>query len=56
MVDIVKVGEGLVVGPPELRRNRFLLDSERTGRRISVVEHTIGPRVLAGPLHLHTCP
>jgi mannose-6-phosphate isomerase-like protein (cupin superfamily) len=54
MVDIVRDGEGMVVGSPELRRSRFLLDSDRTDRRISVVEHTIGPHVLAGPLHLHT--
>jgi mannose-6-phosphate isomerase-like protein (cupin superfamily) len=54
MADIVKSGEGLALGSPELRRNRFLLDHDRTARRIAVVEHTIGPNVLAGPLHLHT--
>jgi mannose-6-phosphate isomerase-like protein (cupin superfamily) len=54
MADIVKSGEGLTLGSPELRRNRFLLDHEQTARRIAVVEHTIGPHVLAGPLHLHT--
>ncbi len=31
-----------------------MLDGERTQGRISVVEHTIAPGVLAGPLHLHT--
>jgi mannose-6-phosphate isomerase-like protein (cupin superfamily) len=54
MADIIRHGEGLTLGSPELRRNRFLLDGEQTGRRIAVVEHTIGPNVLAGPLHLHT--
>lgn len=51
---IIRDGEGLTLGSPDLRRNRFLLDADQTERRISVVEHTVGPRVLAGPLHLHT--
>ena len=54
MADIIRNGEGFTLGSPEVRRNRFLLDGEQTGRRITVVEHTIGPHVLAGPLHLHT--
>lgn len=54
MADITTSGGGVTLGSPELRQNRFLLDHEHTDRRLSVVEHTIGPRVLAGPLHLHT--
>lgn len=54
MADIISSGGGLTLGSPDLRRNRFLLDCEQTGGQISVVEHTVGPRILAGPLHLHT--
>ena len=46
--------DGEVAGAPEFRRDRFMVDGDDTGRRLSVVEHTLGPRVLAGPLHFHT--
>jgi mannose-6-phosphate isomerase-like protein (cupin superfamily) len=31
-----------------------MIDGADTGGRLSVVEHTIGPHVLAAPLHRHT--
>jgi len=31
-----------------------MIDSADTGGRLAVVEHVLGPRVLAAPLHLHT--
>lgn len=34
--------------------NRYLLRSERTGGRLSLIEHTIKPRALAAPLHTHS--
>jgi mannose-6-phosphate isomerase-like protein (cupin superfamily) len=34
--------------------NRYLLRSERTGGRVSMIEHTIKPRALAAPLHTHS--
>jgi mannose-6-phosphate isomerase-like protein (cupin superfamily) len=34
--------------------DRYLIDSVDTGGQFSLVEHTLGPRVLAAPLHLHT--
>ncbi|HEV2871123.1 MAG TPA: cupin domain-containing protein, partial [Actinomycetota bacterium] len=46
--------DGEVAGAPEFRRDRFMVDGADTGSRLSVVEHTLGPRVLAGPLHFHT--
>ncbi len=54
MAMVLKSGDGEAYGSPELRRDRFMLDGERTQGRISVVEHTVAPGVLAGPLHLHT--
>jgi mannose-6-phosphate isomerase-like protein (cupin superfamily) len=46
--------DGEVAGAPESRTDRFMLDSKDTGGRLSVVEHTLPPHVLAGPLHYHT--
>ena len=47
-------GDGEVTGAPGFRMDRFMVDGADTGSRLSVVEHTLGPRVLAGPLHFHT--
>lgn len=48
------------LGPDEGRRadfvnlgNRFLIDSADTGGRFALIEHTIRPRKLAAPLHVH---
>jgi mannose-6-phosphate isomerase-like protein (cupin superfamily) len=46
--------DGEVAGSPELRTDRFMIDGADTGGRLSVVEHTVAPHVLAGPLHHHT--
>jgi mannose-6-phosphate isomerase-like protein (cupin superfamily) len=46
--------DGEVAGAPESRTDRFMIDSTDTGGRLSVVEHTLPPHVLAGPLHYHT--
>ncbi|MGW1342246.1 cupin domain-containing protein [Kribbella sp. NPDC002412] len=34
--------------------DRYLIDSVDTGGQFSLVEHTVGPHVLAAPLHMHT--
>jgi mannose-6-phosphate isomerase-like protein (cupin superfamily) len=47
-------GDGEVAGAPESRTDRFMIDSKDTGGRLSVVQHTLPPHVLAGPLHHHT--
>ncbi len=46
--------DGEVAGAPESRTDRFMIDSKDTGGRLSVVEHTLPPHVLAGPLHYHS--
>jgi hypothetical protein len=46
--------DGEVAGAPDFSTDRFMIDGRDTGGRPSVVEHTLGPHVLAGPLHRHT--
>lgn len=45
-------GQGLVLGSPD-STDRFLVDAPETAGRIAIVEHTIAPGVLAGPMHRH---
>jgi mannose-6-phosphate isomerase-like protein (cupin superfamily) len=33
---------------------RFMIDGDEAGERFSLVEHPMGPRALAAPLHRHT--
>jgi mannose-6-phosphate isomerase-like protein (cupin superfamily) len=47
-----KAGE--VSGDSSFRQDRFMIDGADSGGGFSLVEHTLAPRVLAGPLHLHT--
>ena len=46
--------DGEAAGSPDFRRDRFMIDGKDTGGRLSVVEHTVAPHVLAGPMHIHT--
>ena len=46
--------DGEVAEAPEFRTDRFMIDGVDTGARLSVVEHTVAPHVLAGPLHHHS--
>jgi quercetin dioxygenase-like cupin family protein len=50
-----------VVGPRDGRAGflgsigvRFMIDGDEAGERLSLVEHPMGPRALAAPLHRHT--
>jgi mannose-6-phosphate isomerase-like protein (cupin superfamily) len=52
-IRIIGPGEGEIAGPAG-RADRFMIDGADTGGRLSVVEHTLAPHVLAGPLHRHT--
>jgi len=45
--------DGEIAGPAG-RTDRFMIDGADTGGRLAVVEHTLAPHVLAGPLHRHT--
>jgi len=46
--------DGEIAGAPGIRTDRFMIDGDDTAGRLSVVEHTLGPHALAGPLHYHT--
>jgi mannose-6-phosphate isomerase-like protein (cupin superfamily) len=46
--------DGAVAGAPGSRTDRFMINGTLTDGRLSVVEHTVPPHVLAGPLHYHT--
>ena len=36
-----------------LRSDRYMIEARETGGRFSLVEHALGPRVLAAPVHWH---
>jgi quercetin dioxygenase-like cupin family protein len=46
--------DGEIYGSPDTAADRFMINGSETGGRFALVEHTLGPRVLAAPLHLHT--
>lgn len=46
--------DGEVAGAPDFRTDRFMIDGKDAHGRLAVVEHTVAPHVLAGPMHLHT--
>lgn len=46
--------DGEVLGAPDARTDRFMIDGKDSGGGFALVEHTLGPNVLAGPLHRHT--
>lgn len=51
---MVKNGSGEILGPPAGCRDRFLVDSDDFGGRVGLVEHLLGPRSIAAPMHRHT--
>ena len=50
---IVRAGEGDVTGDPGLL-DRYLVESQASAGRIALVEHILGPKSLAAPLHRHS--
>ncbi len=46
--------DGQILGSPKTITDRFMINGSGTGGRFAVVEHTLAPRALAAPLHLHT--
>ena len=50
---IVRAGEGDVTGEPGLL-DRYLVESRASAGRIALVEHILGPKSLAAPLHRHS--
>jgi quercetin dioxygenase-like cupin family protein len=51
---IIRAGEGLVLGSPAGCRDRFLIDSEHTEGRFALVEHLLAPKSIAAPMHVHS--
>src|SRR3954462_2731415 len=50
----------ITLAPAEGRRadfanlgNRFMIDAAQTDGRFALIEHTIAPRALAAPMHVH---
>src|SRR5436309_760057 len=50
---VVSAGEGEKGPLGDQVNNRYLINGSDTGGRFSVVEHTIAPHGIAGPLHFH---
>jgi mannose-6-phosphate isomerase-like protein (cupin superfamily) len=46
--------DGEITGDAGGRTDRYLLNGSGSEGRLSVVEHTLPPGVLAGPMHLHS--
>ncbi|WP_433002967.1 cupin domain-containing protein [Kribbella sp. CA-294648] len=46
--------DGLALTDAEGRVDRFLIDAADSGGGFSLVEHTLLPKTLAAPVHLHT--
>jgi len=46
--------DGEVLGAPDFRTDRFMIDGKDSRGGFALVEHTVAPHVLAGPLHRHT--
>jgi mannose-6-phosphate isomerase-like protein (cupin superfamily) len=51
---IVGPGDGDIAGAVDGTHDRFLIGGKDSDGRFALVEHTIAPRELAAPLHLHT--
>ena len=54
MSQIIRAGEGEVLGPVAGCRDRFKVDAGRTQSRLAIVEHLLAPHSIAAPLHVHT--
>ena len=46
--------ECAVRGDVKVRFDRYLIDGAESGGLISLVEHGLGPRILAAPIHRHS--
>ena len=53
-VRVLGPGDGEIAGAPESRTDRFMIDGIDTDGRLAVVELTLPPHILAGPLHHHS--
>ena len=53
MEQIIRAGEGEVLGAEAGCRDRFKVDNDRTESRLAIVEHLLAPRCIAAPVHVH---
>ncbi len=60
-MEVIQAVKAKVVGPTDGQAGflgsigvRFMIDGREAGQRFSLVEHPMGPRALAAPLHRHT--
>ena len=51
---MIRAGDGEILGPPAGCRDRFLVDSDAFGGRVALLEHLLGPRSIAAPVHRHS--
>lgn len=50
---VVRAGEGDVTGEPGFL-DRYLLESKASSGHVALVEHVLGPKMLAAPMHRHS--
>lgn len=50
---VVRAGEGEATGEPGFL-DRYLLESAASSGRVALVEHVLGPKMLAAPMHRHS--
>ena len=50
---VVRAGEGDTTGEPGFL-DRYLLESAASSGRVALVEHVLGPKILAAPMHRHS--
>ena len=50
---VVRAGEGDTTGEPGFL-DRYLLESAASSGRVALVEHVLGPKMLAAPMHRHS--
>lgn len=50
---VVRAGEGDVTGEPGFQ-DRYLLENAASSGRVALVEHVLGPKMLAAPMHRHS--
>lgn len=54
MQQIIRNGEGELLGAEAGCRDRFKVDNDRTESRLAIVEHLLAPHCIAAPVHVHT--
>ena len=53
-IRVVRPQDGDILGAVTTVRDRFMIEADRSGGLIALVEHLMPPRTLAAPLHRHS--